>query len=76
MPPPPLLWVTPASTGQEQGRSLEMPKGKTASESPLKEQDLMVSMNQVLPPSMVEIGNSRSPLMDTSKADHPKNQDF
>ena len=47
-----------------------------ALESPSKEQDMMVSMNQVLPPSMVEIGNSRSPLVDTSNADHSKNQDF
>ena len=43
MPPPPLLWVSP--TGQEQ-RSLET--AKNALDSPLKEQNMMVSMNQVL----------------------------
>ena len=47
-----------------------------ALESPSKEQDMMVSMNQVLPPSMVVSGKSRSPPMNTTKADHPKAQDF
>ena len=54
MPPPPLLWVSPS--GQEQ-RSLEM--GKKALESPMKEQDMMISMNQVLqqPAEMSRVTN-------------------
>ena len=70
MPPPPLLWMSP--TRQEQ-RSLEMPK--KALESPLKEQDLMVSMNQVLPATMVNMaasGNGKVPLRGSQKADLQK----
>ena len=67
MPPPPLLWMSP--TRQEQ-RSLVM--SKKALESPLKEQDLMVSMNQVLPATMVNMvasGNGKVPLRGSQKAD-------
>ena len=74
MPPPPLLWVAPTSTGQDP-RSLEMLKGMTASESPLKEQDLMVSMNQVLPPTrsgMAASGNGGITLVDIKKANYGK----
>ena len=71
MPPPPLLWVSP--TGQEQ-RSLE--PSKKALESPLKEQDMMVSMNQVLQQptevSRVTSGNCETPLEGTKKADNGK----
>ena len=71
MPPPPLLWVSP--TGQEQ-RSLE--PSKKALESPLKEQDKMVSMNQVLQQptevSRVTSGNCETPLEGTKKADNGK----
>ena len=67
--------------GKEQKKALGSPLQEQDSmiealESPSKEQDMMVSMNQVLPPSMVVSGNSRSPLMDTTQADHPKVQDF
>ena len=72
MPPPPLLWMSP--TRQEQ-RSLEMPK--KALESPLKEQDLMVSMNQVLPATMVNMaasGNGKVPLRGSQKAELQKEE--
>ena len=71
VPPPPLLWVSPPT----EQRSLEMAKGNMALESPLKEQDLMVSMNQVLQPTMISAaarGDGRVPLVNTKKADHQK----
>ena len=65
MPPPPLLWVSPS--GQEQ-RSLEM--GKKALESPMKEQDMMVSMNQVLQqPTEVNRVTNEIPLQSSAPED-------
>ena len=66
MPPPPLLWVSPS--GQEQ-RSLEM--GKKALESPMKEQDMMVSMNQVLrQPTEVNRVTNEIPLQCSAPEDN------
>ena len=48
MPPPPLMWML--STGQEQ-KSLET--SHKALESSVKEQDMMVSMSQVLTPTVL-----------------------
>ena len=48
MPPPPLMWME--STGQEQ-KSLET--SHKALESSVKEQDMMVSMSQVLTPTVL-----------------------
>merc|ERR1719234_2271725 len=90
VPPPPLLWVSPPEQQQRPletpKKVLESPvqkqitmaskEQKKASESPSKEQDMMVSMNQVLPPTKVESGNGSSPLMAITKADHQKVQDF
>ena len=73
MPPPPLLWVS--LTGQEQ-RSVET--SKKALESPLKEKDMMVSINQVLlqptEVSSVTSGNDETPLVQeyTRKTDNRK----
>jgi len=73
VPPPPLLWVS--LTGQEQ-RSVET--SKKALESPLKEKDMMVSINQVLlqptEVSSVTSGNDETPLVQeyTRKTDNRK----
>ena len=72
MPPPPLLWVSPS--GQEQ-RSLEM--GKKALESPMKEQDMMVSMNQVLQqPAEVSRVTNEIPLQCSALEDTKRTEEL
>ena len=62
MPPPPMLWVE----GQE-SRSQETAK-KALENNFSKEQDMMTSMSQVLPPDQDSVAVGESPLTVTEKA--------
>ena len=62
MPPPPMLWVE----GQESG-SQETAK-KALENNFLKEQDMMTSMSQVLPPDQDSVAIGESPLTVTERA--------
>ena len=62
MPPPPMLWVE----GQESG-SQETAK-KALENNFLKEQDMMTSMSQVLPPDQDSVAVGESPLTVTEGA--------